>query len=205
MDYLVFSVLLAFMVTMINISYDIACQWHKKLWTHMEAMPSRLHIPCHSMTIQFFVPKFHLKVHIDECQRNFSFNWSKHVGQTDGEAPECGWSNINWVTMSMKEMGPGSCRDTLDNHFRDWNWKKVTALGMYCFSGGISCTYSGIGHTLLHKISDAIKWKKEHGKGLAELERTIQPMLILQWRKEVEAWEEDSSQPNLFESCYAHE
>ncbi|OJA15379.1 hypothetical protein AZE42_13779 [Rhizopogon vesiculosus] len=80
MDYLVFSVLLAFAVTMVNISYDIACQWHKKLWTRMEAMPSWLHIPHHSMTIRFFVPKFHLKAHIEECQRNFSFNWTKHVG-----------------------------------------------------------------------------------------------------------------------------
>jgi hypothetical protein len=83
-------------------------------------------------------------------------------------------------------------------------WDMTMALGMYCFSGGISYTYSGIGRTFLHKISDAIKWKKEHGEGLAELERTIQPMLILQWRKEVEAWEEDSSQPNLFKSRYAH-
>jgi hypothetical protein len=129
MDYLVFSALLAFAVTMVNISYDIACQWHKKLWTRMEAMPSRLHIPHHSMTIRFFVPKFHLKAHIEECQRNFSFNWTKHVGRTDGEAPERGWSNINRVASSTKEMGPGSRQDTLDDHFGDWNWKKVTALG----------------------------------------------------------------------------
>ncbi|KAG2114604.1 uncharacterized protein F5147DRAFT_743818 [Suillus discolor] len=124
---------------------------------------------------------FHLKVHIDECQRNFSFNWSKHVGQTDGEAPERGWSNINRVAMSTKEMGPGSRQDTLDDHFGDWNWKKITALG----------------RTLLRKIRNTIKWKKEHEEGLAELERTIQPTLVLQWRKEVEAWEEDNSQPNL--------
>ncbi|KAG1743569.1 uncharacterized protein EDB91DRAFT_1080974 [Suillus paluster] len=131
MDYLVFSALLAFTVTMINISYDIAYS----------------------------------------------------------EAPERGWSNINQVATSTKEMGPGSCRDTLDNHFRDWNWKKVMALG--------------IGRTLLRKITDTIKWKKEHREGLAELERTIQPMLILQWRKEVEAWDEDNSQPNPFKSHYA--
>ncbi|KAG1870962.1 hypothetical protein C8R48DRAFT_569320, partial [Suillus tomentosus] len=102
--------------------------------------------------------------------------------RTDGEAPERGWSNINRVATSTKEMGPGSRRDTLDDHFGDWNWKKVTALG----------------RTLLRKISDAVKWKREHGEGLAELERTIQPMLILQWRKEVEAWEEDGSQRNPF-------
>ncbi|KAG1791220.1 uncharacterized protein HD556DRAFT_1310090 [Suillus plorans] len=117
---------------MINISYNIACQWHKKLWAYMEGMPSRFHIPCDSMTIRFFVPKFHLKAHIDEY----------------GEAPERG-------------------------------------------------------RTLLCKIRNAIKWKKEHEEGLAELERTIQPMLVLQWRKKVEAWEEDNSQPNPFESRYA--
>ncbi|KAG2031785.1 hypothetical protein BDR03DRAFT_936229 [Suillus americanus] len=180
MDYLVFSALLAFTVTMINISYDIACQWHKKLWTRMEGMPSRLHIPHHSMT-------FHLKAHIDECQRNFSFNWTKHVGRMDGEAPERGWSNINRVAMSMKEMGPGSRRDTLDDHFGDWNWKKITALG----------------RTLLRKIGDAIKWKKEHREALRELERTILPTLILQWKSEVESWEHDSSQRNPFESRFA--
>lgn len=171
----------------------------------MEAMPPRLHISHTSMTVRFFVPKFHLKAHIDQCQRNFSFNWSKHVGRTDGEAPERGWSNINRVATSTKEMGPGSRRDTLDDHFGDWNWKKITALGPYCLSAGIFWAYSLIGRTLLRKISDAVKWKKEHGDGLAELERTIQPMLILQWRKEVEAWEEDGSQRNPFESRYARE
>lgn len=139
MDYLVFSALLAFTVTMVNISYNIACKWHKKLWMHMQGMPSRLHIPHDSMTIQFFVLKFHLKAHIEECQRSFSFNWTKHVGQTDEEAPERGWSNINCVATSTKEMGPGLRQDTLDDHFGDWNWKKVTALGVFCFSFNFLC------------------------------------------------------------------
>ncbi|KAG1888957.1 uncharacterized protein F5891DRAFT_1216956 [Suillus fuscotomentosus] len=180
MDYLVFSALLAFTVTMVNISYNIACKWHKKLWTRMEGMPSRLHIPHDSMT-------FHLKAHIEECQRSFSFNWTKHVGRTDGEAPERGWSNINHVATSTKEMGPGSRCDTLDDHFGDWNWKKVTALG----------------RTLLRKIGDAIKWKREHREALGELEKTIEPTLILQWMREVEAWENDNSQRNPFESRFA--
>lgn len=42
----------------------------------------------------------------------------------DGEAPECGWANINQVATSMKEMGPGSRKDVLNNHFGDANWKK---------------------------------------------------------------------------------
>jgi hypothetical protein len=54
---------------------------------------------------------------------------SKNVGRMDGEAPERGWLNINPVALSTKEMGPGSRRDTLDDHFGDWNWKKSIGLG----------------------------------------------------------------------------
>jgi hypothetical protein len=28
-------------------------------------------------------------------------------------------------------MGPGSRRDTLDDHFGDMNWKKICDLGLY--------------------------------------------------------------------------
>jgi len=133
MDYIVCSALLALTMTMINISYDIACQWHKKLWNRMESMPERLCLPSECSLIRFFVPKFHIQAHIEKCQTNFSFNWSRYVGRTDGEAPERGWSNINRVASSTKEMGPGTRRDTLDDHFGDWNWKKVMALGAVLF------------------------------------------------------------------------
>ncbi|KAG1851623.1 hypothetical protein DFJ58DRAFT_716681 [Suillus subalutaceus] len=35
MDYLVFSVMVGFAVVVFNLSYDITCQWHKKLWPRM--------------------------------------------------------------------------------------------------------------------------------------------------------------------------
>ncbi|KAG2126366.1 uncharacterized protein EDB93DRAFT_1097111, partial [Suillus bovinus] len=54
------------------------------------------------------------KIH-HTCQTQFSFNYSKGVGRTDGEALERGWANINQVATSTKEMGPGSCRDTLQS------------------------------------------------------------------------------------------
>ncbi|KAG1722323.1 uncharacterized protein EDB91DRAFT_1256137 [Suillus paluster] len=124
--------------------------------------------------------------HVDKCCTNFSFNWSRYVGQTDGEAPEWGWSNINQVASSTKEMGPGTHWDTLDDHFGDWNWKKITVLGQ----------------TLHKKIVEAIKWAKEHSETLAELETTIHLTLITQWKAEIESWEEDNSSPNPFESWF---
>lgn len=124
MDYLLFSTLGQWCVDVLNVSYDIACQWHKHLWQRMSTMPAHLQLDHASKLVWFFVPKFHLPTHISKCQSMFSFKFSKNVGRTDGEAPEQGWSNINPVALSMKEMGPGSRRDTLDDHFGDWNWKK---------------------------------------------------------------------------------
>ncbi|KAG2137098.1 uncharacterized protein EDB93DRAFT_1242270 [Suillus bovinus] len=150
MDYIVFSALSAFASTpIINFSYDIACQWHKKLWQH-----------------------FHIAAHIAACQMNFSFNWTPRVKR--------GWADINCIAA------------ILDNHFGDWNWKKVIAFG----------------HILLRKIKEAVKAKTEHRDALTELEESIKQSdlgiaSLTNWTNEVLAWELDHSNPNPFESRVA--
>ncbi|KAK0478565.1 hypothetical protein EDD18DRAFT_1312566 [Armillaria luteobubalina] len=99
MDYFALSMLACSTPPWLVISYDIACQWHKNV----------------------FILKFHLPAHILPCHNNFSFNYSVKVGRTDGEAPEQDWAATNALANSTKEMGPGSCQDTLDNHFGDYN------------------------------------------------------------------------------------
>ncbi|KAG1893939.1 uncharacterized protein F5891DRAFT_1131100 [Suillus fuscotomentosus] len=163
-------------VPVLNVSYDIACQWSKKFWAQMETMPTHLHLPHETLNIHYFVPKFHIGAHIEECQITFSWNFGKFVGHTDGEAPE--------LASSTKEMGPGTQHDTLDDYFGDWNWKKIASLGW----------------TLKRKMVDALKWKTEHCHALDKLESTIHPVLIAAWRGEVEAWEEDSANVNPFQS-----
>lgn len=114
------------------VSYDIVCQWSIHLWERMRRYPHDLHINTASdVQFQFLVPKFHLPAHIMACQTKFSFNFNHNVGRTDGEAPERGWSHINPVALSTREMGPGHRRDTLDDHFGDWNWKKTCLMGEY--------------------------------------------------------------------------
>ncbi|KAG1821349.1 hypothetical protein EV424DRAFT_1511830 [Suillus variegatus] len=192
MDYIVFSALSTFSTApIVNFSYNIACQWHKKLWQRVSSiLPLQLQPNHVQTTFNFFVPKFHIAAHIPACQTNFSFNWTPGVGRTDGEAPERGWADINHVAASTKEMGPGSRRDILDDHFGDWNWKKVATLGMSL-------------KTVL--IKEAIKAEKEHQHALAELEESVQQSdlgaaLLTTWTSEVVAWELDRSKPNLFES-----
>src|SRR5262245_54175301 len=129
MDFLFFKTLQFIMVSLLVVSYDIACQWSKNLRHRMSAYPSSLHIVNALLTLLFLVPKFHLPAHIKACQTLFSFHLNPGVGQTDGEAPERGWADINRVASSTKEMGPGKRRDTLDDHFGDWNWKKTVSMG----------------------------------------------------------------------------
>jgi hypothetical protein len=114
----------------IIISYDIACQWSRHFWDRMLQFPRECHINGSSVKINFLVPKFHLPAHRPACHVAYSFNFTPCVGRTDGEAPERGWSNSNALSSSTKEMGPGSRRDTLDDHFGDLNWRKVCGLGL---------------------------------------------------------------------------
>ncbi|KAH7919505.1 hypothetical protein BV22DRAFT_1108049 [Leucogyrophana mollusca] len=184
MDYLFFSALRGTTLQVLNLSYDIACQWHKHLWTRMQLLPPETHLDITRKIINFFVPKFHLPAHIPECQTAFSFNFIKGVGRTDGEAPERGWSNINPVASSTKEMGPGARRDTLDDHFGDWNWKKVVALG----------------RTTLRKFTEAKAEAARHQIAFEELSAALPPASVLHWKSEIESWENDRSQPNPYES-----
>ncbi|SJL18952.1 uncharacterized protein ARMOST_22555 [Armillaria ostoyae] len=98
--------------------------------------------------ILYLVPKFHLPAHVLKCRNNFSFNFSTRVGRTNGEAPEHGWAATNTLAMSTKEMGSGAHRDTLDDHFGDYNWRKIIILA----------------DTLCNQLKEAVKAHTEHVK-----------------------------------------
>ncbi|KAG2046999.1 hypothetical protein BDR06DRAFT_1014253 [Suillus hirtellus] len=169
----------------INMDYLFfqACALHKTFAssTYLTILP--YHIDHNHKVVMFLVPKFHLPVHIASCQTKFSFNFIKGVGRTDGEAPEHGWADINPIATSTREMGPGSRRDTLDDHFNDWNWKKVCSMGT----------------TLLHKYKAAIPEVEEHASDLKEFEAALDPDQLATWWKEIEMWESDHSLTNPFE------
>jgi hypothetical protein len=130
MDYFILSSLRGQELVTPIISYDIVCQWHKNFRARMETYPHSLQLNRdNELVIVYLVPKFHLPAHIEECQTAFSFNFTKGAARTDGEAPERAWADSNRLAPSTKEMGLGSRRDTLDDHWGDWNYKKVIGLG----------------------------------------------------------------------------
>lgn len=132
MDYIFHSTLKDTQAETFVISYDIACQWSKNLrkrMQHYESSDSEFFMFKHDTKITYLVPKFHLPAHVAKCRTRYSFNLTKNVGRTDGESPERGWVGPNALAPSTKEMGPGTCRDTLDVHFGDENHKKVIGMG----------------------------------------------------------------------------
>ncbi|KAG6835885.1 hypothetical protein H0H93_013691 [Arthromyces matolae] len=179
MDYFFFSTLSFRTPPDVVLSYDIVCQWFKSLASRA-SLYGRDKFKDHTFT--FLVPKFHLAAHIPHCQVSFSFNFTPNVGRTDGEAPERGWAAINAISSSTKEMGPGSRRDTLDDHFGDYNWRKVISIAA----------------TFLRKGEEAIVSHQEHTDAFDEFSAALPTEDVAKWTQLVELWEKDNSNFNPF-------
>ncbi|KAJ7096928.1 hypothetical protein C8R44DRAFT_544615, partial [Mycena epipterygia] len=191
MDYMFFLSIAGTELARFYVSYDIACQWHKNIWARMEAYSPEIKFVGEGKFMMFLVPKFHLPAHIEACNLQFSFNLTRDVGQTDGEAPERGWANANPLASSTKEMGPGARRDTLDDHFNDWNHKKIVALGTCAQCLRIDKrTNMAIGRGALKHMEASLT-----AEALGE-----ETGPVAEWTAMAERWEEDPSQPNPFET-----
>ncbi|KIL54859.1 hypothetical protein M378DRAFT_91785, partial [Amanita muscaria Koide BX008] len=186
MDYLFYSGLKSTLIRRMVISYDIACQWSINFETRMQTCFPRTWLVNNTTTtdviLRFLIPKFHLPAHVEKCHQDFSFNYMPKVGRTDGEAPERGWSRINDLSNSTREMGPGSRQDTIEDNMNDSNWKKVTAMGVI-FSRKLKAAY--------HENNIQYQaWK--------QLSDVLDPQQVSVWSDEVQAWEADATQPNPF-------
>ncbi|KAJ7178238.1 hypothetical protein C8R46DRAFT_1346442 [Mycena filopes] len=165
------------------VSYDIACQWHKNIWDRLQIYPRHIQKQNGQRWFVFLVPKFHLPAHIESCNINFSFLLTRYVGQTDGESPERGWSSINRLATSTREMGPNLRREVLDAHFNDWNWKKILGMGKYLLE------------KITHYIPDMVSTRQD----TLDQERTLPRATLAKWRTGCEAWEADAAAANPFQ------
>lgn len=141
MDYIFLNRLAQNSPKRIVVSYDIACQWSKKLFERIAIYPASMTPSQGPNQMTFLVPKFHLPAHIPRCHAKYSFWKTPYMGQTDGEAPERGWDHTNRLAGSVKNMGPGSYLDTIDDHLADYNWRKSILLGMISCFFPVSCSH----------------------------------------------------------------
>ncbi|THU86082.1 hypothetical protein K435DRAFT_684412, partial [Dendrothele bispora CBS 962.96] len=162
-------------------SYDIVCQWHKNLPARMDAMPDLVKVNTQERSMAFVIPKLHIHGHNLKCQLNFSLNYTRGVGRTDGEGIEHPWANIGPMATSTQEMGPGTRHDTLDDHWSHWNWSKTV----------------GLGKLLWKRLQNAISERNAQQRSFEEFERHQQENAS-EWKEMVKGWEEKRSEINPF-------
>ncbi|KAH9911489.1 uncharacterized protein B0H18DRAFT_1168583 [Fomitopsis serialis] len=181
MDYLYFSSLTHHCTVEVVTSYDISCQWSRNLPARQELYGLQFdRIQCKYL---FLMPKHHLNAHRLACQTAYSFNYTKGVGRTDGEAVERGWAAVNPFASSTKEMGPGHRRDVLDDVFGNYNWGKVRKLGP----------------TLCRKLEEALEHMCTLRHAFEEFGETLPLESVRAWTELVEKWEID---PANFENPF---
>ncbi len=127
MDYMVLSALANISLSRVVISYDIGCQWSKHFKKRMAQYPEKMWLPS-DLIVEIGIPSWHVNGHGPFCQTNYSLSYISGVGRTCGEDIETSWSHTNSLAPSVREMGPGSRRETLNDHWNGWNFRKVVGF-----------------------------------------------------------------------------
>ncbi|KAJ7133853.1 hypothetical protein C8R46DRAFT_923494 [Mycena filopes] len=127
MDFVFFSAVLGFVLTYLVLSYDIACQFSKNIWTRMAKLPSKLHLNIDMENVRWMVPNFHLPPHKIGCHSAFSFHWLWGAGRTHGETVEQNWEFLNGIAASTKLMGLGARHTALEGLFSFHNFRRLVA------------------------------------------------------------------------------
>lgn len=128
MDYILLASLMLTSVTLF-VTYDIACQFSKNFGKRNQTFP-----PCMRLSneraqeIRWAIPKAHYEGH-GENHEHLCLNYLQYVGRSYGEGIESQWAHMNPTSMSTKEMAPSVRRETLDDHWSSWNWRKTCGLG----------------------------------------------------------------------------
>jgi hypothetical protein len=159
----------------------------------MTELPKSMHVP-EKKVVSFAIPKAHNINHETACQDPHSLNFIPGSGRTDAESSERSWSVSNHIASSTKEMGPGSYRDTIDNHLGSQNHRKNIGLGACsCFTAlTVSPLTPGAGTTLGTRFVTAKTELRKHAQALSDFNDALKDdALPNKWRRQVIEWEED--------------
>ncbi|KAJ3965892.1 hypothetical protein EV361DRAFT_973813 [Lentinula raphanica] len=103
--------------------------WSKRLQEWLLQLPPLLRLNIVLRIVKFVIPKLHILGHLQKCQEQYLLLFTEGAGKSDMEGIERICSALGLVGNSMKEMGPASRQETIEDHIGDWNWSKVVALG----------------------------------------------------------------------------
>ncbi|KAJ7823928.1 hypothetical protein B0H13DRAFT_2375773 [Mycena leptocephala] len=165
------------------LSYDIVCQWWKKLMERLRELPELVRCFLILPMVAFVIPKLHIHAHTILCNTLYSLNLIPGSGQTDGEGIERPWANIGGIASSTRIMGPGARHDTVDDHWGHWNWQKLVSLP----------------ETLRRRLDRALEQQIVQMEALASFSAQQQERADI-WKTMVHDYEDDSSKKNPYEA-----
>jgi hypothetical protein len=117
-----------FGVLRLILSYDISCRYSVNFVKRIAEFPDDLKLNTDTLEWDAVIPQWHVNGHGDKCQTEFSFNYLTGVGRSCGEDVESGWYSTNPLGTSVREMGPASRQEILNDHWGSWNFQKIVGL-----------------------------------------------------------------------------
>ncbi|KZV78450.1 hypothetical protein EXIGLDRAFT_583632, partial [Exidia glandulosa HHB12029] len=109
--------------------YDVSCKWFINFFERIRASPDLLAALPVALEqwpmIQTAIGKYHVPNHTEDCRSTNDIHIQPGVGQLDGDNPERVWAVLGRLGTSVQEMGVGAREDMLNEHFSDWNMRKL--------------------------------------------------------------------------------
>ncbi|KAJ7188428.1 hypothetical protein C8R46DRAFT_1205581 [Mycena filopes] len=182
MDWILLCALLGFCLMWLTLSYDIACQWKKRLSERMEKMLPHMRLPLATMQLQCTLPVWHAGSHDDDCNNANSLSVKPGVGKSDGEGVKRTWAVLNPVSYHTKDMGVGNREDHLNDKIDNHNFLKNLGQGL----------------TLAAKLIVALGEREKQVAAFTAVSETVEKELQTKWSNEIKAWLADETQPNPY-------
>ena len=91
---------------------------------------SYLKLP-NNLELKLAIGLFHIHKQQDTCLARYSPSFINGGQQIDGETIETLWAPLNEITRSTRGMSTSHCREVIDDHINDSNWKKLIDLGKF--------------------------------------------------------------------------
>ncbi|KAJ6528210.1 hypothetical protein B0H19DRAFT_1083730 [Mycena capillaripes] len=132
--------------------------------------------------LQCALPVWHAGSHNGDCAEENSLSFKRGVGKTDGEGIERTWSGLNPVAFSTKDVGRGVRADVVEGKIDNHNHLKNM----------------GQGEALRRKMVVAIAERDKQIAAFKIVSKTIDGDVKKTWRKMIEDWEADPSEPNPY-------
>ncbi|KAK7016791.1 hypothetical protein VNI00_018800 [Paramarasmius palmivorus] len=116
----------------VHLSYDLWCLYKVRFPERLQRWPAHFSDPKLVELLSAArgcIPQLHIEGHGVSCKACYHYDYTRHVGCTNGKMVETPWSPEKLTRGSTRQMNDGHRHDTLDDFHGFWNFCKVQKLG----------------------------------------------------------------------------